>query len=228
MLFFDCARSRAGRNRARAGGAQTEMEITMDEISVRRLLGNLIGGQGTADIGAAGNAVPAFAKLDESVIRGLNPASRNGAGGFAGLVGGTQNASADTSKASNGIFAGAAAAPTKGAIVPAFVPDGFTQEETFVDGPNGEIYSIVATGPDPVCTPGGFANSRAVCTVSGVNRDFEQPSVVVYLEDDLGRERIDSVDVPPKHRGFCAIDFRKTPPIQCGRIPLGDDESEFI
>jgi len=112
--------------------AKTEMELAMDEITARRLLGNLIGGEGTAGIGARGNSrIPAFAKIDESAIRNLNLASRNSfptakavkilasapshAGGLAGLIGGTQGAAEDLSRASNGIFAGAAAGPIVGA-----------------------------------------------------------------------------------------------------------------
>ena len=208
----------------------------MDENLARRLLGNLIGGEGTAGIGAENNSIPAFVKIDQSAIRNLKPASRSGfptakavkvlasapsrAGGLAGLVGGTQSASAAISKASNGIFAGAASAPTKGEIVRAQLPEGFTQEESFVDGPNGEIYSIVATGPDPVCTPAGFANARASCTVSGSDRGFEPPRVEAFLEDELGRELISRIEVPPRRRGFCGVDFRKTPSIRCGLVPF--------
>lgn len=77
----------------------------MDEITARRLLGNLIGAAENNGIGAASNAMPAFAKIDESVIRHLNSA-RNG-GGLGELVGGTRSAASNANKVSNGIFADA-------------------------------------------------------------------------------------------------------------------------
>lgn len=97
----------------------------MDELTARRLLGNLIGAGENIGAGASSASTPAFAKIDERTLRKLKAVGRSGgptakavniltsapsrAGGLGGLVGAPQSAAPNAPKVSNGILAAAAA-----------------------------------------------------------------------------------------------------------------------